>query len=240
MQKEKKCRLCGILKPETLDHFYAVKDRPSGIGSQCRECIRERHRSLKYKERSAELRRFHYATDEAYRERTKAGDKRRKSTPRELARRRVYTNEWRATLVGRAHQLMSSARFRAAAKGVPFELTRDWILAQLEVGHCQATGLPFDFGINYRNEHGMRGSHPFGPSLDRIDAAKGYVVGNVRVVLWSFNLAVGNWGESVLRTVATAWLERASASEGRLSNRTADGPKTESPPASRLPEQVHP
>jgi hypothetical protein len=50
------------------------------------------------------------------------------------------------------------------------------------------TGLPFEFaGSLYR---------PFAPSLDRINAAQGYSLGNVRLVAVIVNAALNQWGDA--------------------------------------------
>lgn len=71
--------------------------------------------------------------------------------------------------------LYANARKRAARNGKPFELTREWIDRAVR-----------EFCANNYYEFGRS---PFQPSLDRIDATKWYVVGNVRVVWLIENLA---------------------------------------------------
>ena len=56
---------------------------------------------------------------------------------------------------------------------------------------CAVTGIELVAPINT--------TQPFGPSLDRIIPALGYVVGNVRVTCLIVNLAMNKWGEVALR-----------------------------------------
>lgn len=51
-------------------------------------------------------------------------------------------------------------------------------------------------------------ARPFAPSLDRIDARKGYTTDNVRLVAWVVNHALGDWGEEVFAKIARAYVDR--------------------------------
>ena len=73
-------------------------------------------------------------------------------------------------------------------------------------GRCELSGLPFDL----ERSAGRRA--PFAPSLDRIDCAKGYIAGNVRLVTIIMNCALGDFGETVLEVAAKAFLAARSGS----------------------------
>lgn len=60
-------------------------------------------------------------------------------------------------------------------------------------GKCAVSGMPF-------TDASKRG--PFSPSIDRIDSAKGYVQGNVRMVCLIANLAMNEWGYEALKSLA--------------------------------------
>lgn len=83
---------------------------------------------------------------------------------------------------------------RAKRKGLPFDLPLAYFEAALAVGKCELSGLAF--------EHGEIG--PFSISVDRIKPELGYVLGNVRAVLWCLNAALGDWGLEVFLPVARA------------------------------------
>lgn len=66
---------------------------------------------------------------------------------------------------------------------------------------CALTGLPFNPTAEPRYDS---------PSLDRIRPELGYVPGNVRVILYCLNAALGNWGEDTFYQVAKAFVDRKS------------------------------
>ena len=90
---------------------------------------------------------------------------------------------------------------RTERKGWEFDLTLEWLEARLEGNCCEITGLSFQphrDGVHWRN--------PYGPSLDRKDAKKGYTRENCRVILWALNMGFSDWGETVYREIAQAYL----------------------------------
>lgn len=100
----------------------------------------------------------------------------------------------------RAAALIGAAKSRARKKGLPFNLSEHvaFYHALVEAGVCQLTGLPLS------KQHGS----PFAPSLDRIKPELGYVHGNVRVVLFAINMALGEWGETAYAKIAKAYVEK--------------------------------
>jgi hypothetical protein len=44
--------------------------------------------------------------------------------------------------------------------------------------------------------------------VDRIDSTKGYVHGNVRVVLWGINAACNSWGHEAYEEIAWAYFTK--------------------------------
>lgn len=68
----------------------------------------------------------------------------------------------------------------------------------MDAGFCEMTGLPFNQGDEKRAWNS--------PTIDRIKPELGYVIGNVRVICWCLNAALGDWGEDETRKVMTAWL----------------------------------
>lgn len=64
------------------------------------------------------------------------------------------------------------------------DLDYEWLYARFSEGHCEVTGIPFVFQQNGR-------PHRYSPSIDRIDAKKGYTKDNCRAVVWILNRAKG-------------------------------------------------
>lgn len=110
-----------------------------------------------------------------------------------------------STARGNAISLLGLAKRRARASEILFTLRVEDILPALEAGVCEATGIPFS-----RYDQGRS---PFTPSLDRRIPEKGYVPGNVQVVVWALNAMRGDWGDAVLLRVAKALEERAKETE---------------------------
>lgn len=90
----------------------------------------------------------------------------------------------------------------AKARKIPWELTFDEtrVLYTRSKGRCEVTNIPFSIEqVNTPLKHFRR---PWAPSIDRIDAAKGYAAGNCRLVCVAANYAMGQWGEAVLIEMA--------------------------------------
>jgi hypothetical protein len=97
--------------------------------------------------------------------------------------------------------------WRASAKkrNLGFQISREWVDAQLATGVCSVTGLPFSI-----ENVGHNRMNPLMPSLDRIDCTKDYAEDNARLVCCWYNLARKQWNDDVPLTVA-----RALVSKGR-------------------------
>lgn len=70
-------------------------------------------------------------------------------------------------------------------------------------GRCQLTGVRFS---SERKAGCVK--RPWMPSVDRIDSSKGYVAGNCRLVCVAVNLALNEFGDDVLLTIAKGLLHR--------------------------------
>jgi len=110
---------------------------------------------------------------------------------RQLARRR----DDRAV---HAQRVLLRAKHRAIKKGVPFDLTLDWVLGKWMIGECEITGTPFVFNSK---------RSPYQPSIDRKDPALGYTQDNCRMILWALNTAFATWGEAQTAEIMAAWLK---------------------------------
>ena len=75
-------------------------------------------------------------------------------------------------------RLLAKAKGRAKAKGLPFDLTIEW-LQTMVISHCPITLQPIDW-LKEEVANGMPG--PNSPSIDRTDSSKGYVKGNIAII----------------------------------------------------------
>jgi hypothetical protein len=92
-----------------------------------------------------------------------------------------------------------------------FDLTRAWILEKLEAGVCEITGIPFILEATEEDRKG-KFTHPFSPSVDRIDSLRGYTKDNCQVVVWIYNRAKGEDDHEDILKLAKALVERANGS----------------------------
>ena len=95
----------------------------------------------------------------------------------------------------------ASAKHRAAKRGLPFDLTEEWALEQIERQgfKCAITG------IRFLADPGLARARPYTPSFDRIDSSKGYTIDNVRIVIFAANLMMLDWGEAVFHRVSASY-----------------------------------
>lgn len=101
----------------------------------------------------------------------------------------------------RLKKMLANARGRSKRKDRPYDLDIhfDELQKRLDKGVCEVTSIPF----NLDNDQGFAWDSP---SLDRIDATKGYTYDNTRIVIYALNAAFGSWGEDVFRTIAEAYV----------------------------------
>lgn len=95
-----------------------------------------------------------------------------------------------------AKHVLRTARFRAKKLGLPFDLTPDDIHIP---ERCPVFGSLLQRGNNAQKNDS--------PSLDRIEAGKGYVKGNVEVVSWRANTLKRDASIAELEQVI-AWMRR--------------------------------
>ena len=105
-----------------------------------------------------------------------------------------------------ARVMLANAKRRQRATGLPMELTLADIeeMLRLQEWRCAVSGIRFEL-----TPQPDRFYAPWRPSLDRIDNARGYVPGNVRIVCVIANWAMGEWGEAALLRLARAVIRKA-------------------------------
>lgn len=109
----------------------------------------------------------------------------------------------RSSLKRGARRMFTACRSKARYSNVAFDLTPEWIEERLASGVCEATSLPFDFGLPPRADRGSR-TPAFAPSLDRIERGGGYTKDNVRVTVFIYNVARSDFNDNELLTLAKA------------------------------------
>lgn len=185
LSEQKFCTKCDELK--SFDEFQPRRKGSRWRHSHCRACRRSANRAwdrnpINRKRRRERARQRHEENPEvrnSWMRRTLE----EKPDYRSAASRR-YAERYRNAAHVRAYALWQAAKVRASKKGLPFELTREWVLERVAAGTCEVTGLPFA----PKDRRGRERS-PFSPSIDRIEASLGYVPSNCRVVLWGYNAA---------------------------------------------------
>ena len=164
----------------------------------------------KHREKNLQADRAYYrmkvATDPAFLEKKRLKQRLYKPSPEVAERAKKRMPEWlrkyRATPQGCAIQMIAVAKANARAASREFRITIDDILPALERRVCQRSGIPFSF------PDGKSGTRAFTPSLDRIDNSKGYIPGNVQVVLWMYNRAKGRDRDADVLRMAKALVKQ--------------------------------
>lgn len=107
------------------------------------------------------------------------------------------------TIASRARRLICAAQRRAKKKRLQITLRNEDISPALKRGVCEITGIPFVMVCG-------EGTHPYSPTLDRIDPNVGYIPTNVRVVVHIYNACRNEWGDAVVIDFAKRLLQVAT------------------------------
>jgi hypothetical protein len=115
---------------------------------------------------------------------------------KERAKQRAITPKHKASV------MLKGCQKRAAEKGLPCTINKEWIRLRLEIGHCEVTGIPFVMKRKTSEHHIV--ASPWSPSVDRIEPQKGYTPENARVVVAAFNFAKSSHSDKTLLQLAEA------------------------------------
>lgn len=116
------------------------------------------------------------------------------------------SKRYRETLRGKCKTLAFAAIGRAKRENLPCDIT--WELIEIMMVSqnlkCAQTGISFDFETK-----GTSSKHRklTAPSIDKIDASKGYVIGNVQIVCWFYNAAKGTSSDGEVWELLTEAIE---------------------------------
>jgi hypothetical protein len=102
----------------------------------------------------------------------------------------------------RCRKLLDQAKGRSKLKQLPFNLTVDFLyrLWTEQAGRCCISDIPFN--LDYPEV--PRTPRWDSPSLDRIDPSRGYVEGNIRLVLYQVNCGIGPYGLEQFQSLCRA------------------------------------
>lgn len=99
---------------------------------------------------------------------------------------------------------LAKVRYRARKRGIEYRLDDPAVSADLKArfdrGVCEMTG------VRLKMSGGKLAWNS--PSLDRKDASRGYVPGNVRIIAFAMNSALGQWGPDKLGILVHGWLRQ--------------------------------
>jgi len=130
-------------------------------------------------------------------------------TPKGLRVRNKTNANNRRKPFGRALAMWHGARTRAQKNGLEFTLTVEWARERVLHGRCELSGIPFDF-----SEIGKKSNaKPYSPSIDKINAHRGYTPDNCRVICWALNSAFGHWGEEEFVKIFNTYLKHKEANQ---------------------------
>ncbi len=110
---------------------------------------------------------------------------------------------WRTPII----QCFTAAKARAGANNLRFSIDAAFLFELLDKQEhrCAVSGIEFS---NTGYEDCRIG--PFGVSVDRIDAKRGYTKDNVRLVCCIANFAMGQWGLGALERLSVAIVQRTN------------------------------
>ena len=129
---------------------------------------------------------------------------------RRPGRRRHFNSrkEWQETPRIRFRKLLQTARSSAPKRGLAFDERLFETLIETPPTVCACCGVALDYAVRSREESGRA------PSLDRIDNAVGYVVGNVYITCLRCNRLKNNATFEEIQAIA-AYVERHRVTRDR-------------------------
>lgn len=187
-----------ILRSPVLCTVCQAAFVPKRTGHKCCSalCLGRRERAENKTKRNAVAREAMRKRRAKFPERVRAINSKYRQKPKNRVRAAQKSREWHAEhteyannrrIVRKQMQRVQKpwtvsvrgAQSRAKKKNLPFDLTYEWAEA-VWTGRCELTGIPFSLGIRHSRD-------VLGPSVDKIDASKGYVQNNCRFVLHCIN-----------------------------------------------------
>ena len=117
--------------------------------------------------------------------------------------RKDYITKYTLDPVSRAKYIWSRTKDSARRRKIGFYITTDDVIPALEQGVCQMTGLLFCLD----KPNNGASTHPYAPSIDRIDSNKDYTKDNIRIVLWAVNAATNQFTDKEMLPILKAMVK---------------------------------
>ena len=130
--------------------------------------------------------------------------------PESVWRNRVRNKKNYSSVSPRVLVLLRHCKGRSEKNGLDFNLTQEWLEEKFKKNVCELSGEKFNLGKKTFTTH----YDPYSPSIDRIDASKGYTQDNCRLILTSLNLAMNQWGFEFYIKIAKKVLEKNNITHG--------------------------
>ena len=127
------------------------------------------------------------------------------------------------TFKGRGVQMLARSRTRAKESGIAHNIVLEDILPKIKTGFCELTKLPFDLKPVTKTSQ-----NAYAPSIDRIDSLKGYTKDNVRIVLYSVNAALGQFGTDIMLPILKAMINGIENAKQNTATPVSEGPNIKS------------
>ena len=185
------CRKCN----QWLLHsaYYKDRKRKGGLGPMCKGC----HNSYM---------RDRYASNPEHARARKDYHKNRiKNEPDYRAMAKVRSDNFYASLEGRAKTLLNGAKRRDKNATVTLDHIRNLLID----GICPVTGIKFELSHSFRLKTG-RYYNPYSPSLDQIKPKNGYSNENTRLVIWQYNLMKGELSDTEILMICNSIVARSN------------------------------
>jgi hypothetical protein len=200
----KKCWICKLEK-DSID-FYKDSQKSDGLQKACKECQKKRNREYGKKNRDYFIKKNKDNYQNNLKENPDYNQQRYLNDKEKFLERRL---EYSKTLKGKLKTLLTSAKGRSKSKRADFDLDFNFLLDMYKKqgGKCALTGLDFTFVAGHNKD--TRGKYnPFNISLDKIDANKGYIKDNVRLVLVVVNISLNSFGDDVFDMISKAYISK--------------------------------
>ena len=178
--ESKICPKC--MQNKSSEHFSKRSDCENGLMSWCQLCNREK------------VKKWRKLNKEKVLKYTENWRKNNRDKLNKIQKKYRFNNPKNV----RASKMLLEAKKKCLKKNIPFDIDYNFILKKMSGMKCEKTGLDFIFYSN-----GKRG--PYSPSLDRIVPEKGYIKGNVRVILWALNAFKNSWSDNEIYPIAKAF-----------------------------------